>query len=153
MLAVRILAALAVHPVGLVSSDRLGELLAASPVVIRRLLVRLKWEGMVETRRGAGGGCALARDPTAITLGRVHRALAQSDGAPEWPPFAAAEAAYLRELDRWTVAQMMDGFPESRRNNESYEWTAAARDTGASPEFRRNNECYKSGPEAAPHAS
>ncbi|MGZ8481080.1 MAG: Rrf2 family transcriptional regulator [Candidatus Limnocylindria bacterium] len=125
VLAVRLLALLAVHPDGLVSSQRLGELLDANPVVVRRLIARLKVDGLVETRRGPGGGTALSREPASISLGRVHRALAKADGDPAWPPFAAAEAAYLRELDRWTVAQVMDAFPESRRNNESYEFGGA----------------------------
>jgi DNA-binding IscR family transcriptional regulator len=111
VLAVRILAALAVHPDGLVSSDRLGELLDANPVVVRRLTARLKWEGIVETRRGSGGGIALSREPAAITLGRVHRALHDPDGGPASAlsaAFAAANSAYVSELDRWTLAQVMD---------------------------------------------
>ena len=116
----RLLALLAVHPDGLVSSDELGQLLGANPVVVRRLLARLKVDGFVETRRGPGGGTALSRVPASISLGRVHRALAHGDGDPAWPPFAAAEAAYLSELDRWTVAQVMEATPEPRRNNESY---------------------------------
>lgn len=124
MLAVRLLALLAVHPDGLVSSDRLGELLEANPVVVRRLIARLKWDGLVETRRGAGGGTALSREPASISFGRVHRALHdryESDGTTLSEAVAAAEAAYVAELDRWTVAQTMDGSPEPRRNNESYE--------------------------------
>lgn len=114
-LAVRVLALLAVHPDGLVSSDRLGELLDANPVVVRRLMARLKRGGLVETRRGRGGGCALAREPAAISLGRVHRALRDPDteGAVTASTLsnalAAAEAAYLAELDRWTVAQVAEG--------------------------------------------
>lgn len=125
MLAVRILALLAVHPDGLVTSDRLGELLGANPVVVRRLIARLKWDGLVETRRGVGGGTALSREPASIRLGRVHRALRdpvdESDGTPLSAALAAAEAAYAEQLDRWTVAQVMDGIPDPRRNNESYE--------------------------------
>lgn len=112
-LAVRVLALLAVHPDGLVSSDRLGVLLNVNPVVVRRLLARLKWDGLVEIRRGRGGGCALAREPAAISLGRVHRALREpeTDGSdsPLSAALAAAEAAYLAELDRWTVAQVTEG--------------------------------------------
>ena len=123
-LAVRILALLAVHPDGLVPSDRLGELLDANPVVVRRLIARLKWDGLVVTRRGAGGGCALAREPAAISLGRVHRALREHEtAAPQSvlsAALAAAEAAYMAELDRWTLAQAMEGSPDPPRNNESY---------------------------------
>jgi DNA-binding IscR family transcriptional regulator len=123
-LAVRILALLAVHPDGVVSSDQLGELLDANPVVVRRLIVRLKWDGLVQTRRGPGGGCALAREPAAINLGRVHRALREHETAASETvlsaALAAAEAAYLDELDRWTVAQVMGNGSDPRRNNESY---------------------------------
>lgn len=113
-LAVRILALLAVHPDGLLSSDRLGEMLGANPVVVRRLIARLKWDGLIEARRGRGGGCALAREPAAISLGRVHRALHPPDEAtdasdsPLSAALASAEAAYLEELDRWTVAQVTE---------------------------------------------
>jgi len=124
VLAVRLLALLAVHPDGLVSSDRLGELLGANPAVVRRLIARLKWDGLVETRRGAGGGTALLREPASISLGRVHRALRDRDddacGTPLSAPLAAADAAYVAELDRWTVAQAMEGSPNPPRNNESY---------------------------------
>lgn len=123
-LAVRVLALLAAHPDGLVSSDRLGELLNANPVVVRRLVARLKWDGLIEIRRGRGGGCALAREPTAISLGRVHRALRGGETEPSDSPLsaalAAAEAAYLAELDRWTVAQVTEGLSPAPRNNESY---------------------------------
>jgi DNA-binding IscR family transcriptional regulator len=126
-LAVRILALLAVHPDGLVSSDRLGELLGANPAVIRRLIARLKWDGLVETRRGAGGGTALSREPASISLGRVHRALRDPDDEPHGllsVALAAAESAYLAELDRWTVAQVMEGPLHAPRNNESYKSAA-----------------------------
>jgi DNA-binding IscR family transcriptional regulator len=123
-LAIRILALLAVHPDGLLSSDRLGNLLDANPVVLRRLIVRLKWDGLVATRRGPGGGCALARDPGSISLGRVHRALRDDAGAPPRSvlsrALADAEKAYVDELDLWTIAQLIEDSPESRRNNESY---------------------------------
>ena len=123
-LAIRILALLAVHPDGLLTSERLGEILDANPVVVRRLIARMKSDGLVVTRRGPGGGSALGRDPTAISLGRVHRALREnetpaSDGALS-RALADAEAAYLAELERWTVAQVLGDPSESRRNNESY---------------------------------
>lgn len=115
-LAVRILALLAVHPDGLLSSERLGEILDANPVVVRRLIARMKWDGLVVTRRGPGGGSALGRDPTAISLGRVHRALREHEAAASDSVFsravANAEASYLAELDRWTVAQAMTDISE-----------------------------------------
>lgn len=117
-LAVRTLAILAVHPDGVVSSDRLGELLAANPVVIRRVVGRLRWDGVVETRRGRGGGCALALEPSKITLGRLHRALRGADdavtgGAALAVAMGEAEASYARALDRWTVADVIEGLPQA----------------------------------------
>jgi len=110
VLAVRALGILASHSDGVLSSDRLGELLATNPVVIRRLLGRLRWDGLVETRRGRAGGYALAREPERIGLGRLHRALdrrrsEQTASSTLAAALDAAEAAYVEELDRWTVAQ------------------------------------------------
>lgn len=113
-LAVRTLAILAVHPDGALTTDRLGGLLDTNPVVIRRLLGRLRWDGVVETRRGPGGGCALALDPERITLGRLHRALMPGlDSAGLTAALATAltdaEASYIAQLDRWRLAEVIDG--------------------------------------------
>ena len=116
-LAVRTLAILAVHPDGALTTDRLGGLLDTNPVVIRRLLGRLRWDGVVETRRGHGGGCALALDPERITLGRLHRALApEVDTSGLAVTLASAlrdaEESYAAQLDRWRLADVMDvSFP------------------------------------------
>lgn len=112
VLATRVLAVLAVHPDGIVTTERLGEHAGANPVVIRRLLGRLRQDGLVETRNGPGGGCALAREPERVTLGRIYRALrTDGDAAPEGTGIdgavAAAEAAYVAELDRTSLAQIM----------------------------------------------
>jgi len=114
------LAILAVHPDGALTTDRLGGLLDTNAVVIRRLHGRLRWDGIVETRRGPGGGCALALDPAEITLGRVHRSLRGADddcavaGATLTVALKAAEASYGHELDRWTVADVVEGFPSGQ---------------------------------------
>ena len=77
--------------------------------------------GFITTQRGVGGGFALARPPQAITLGEVVRALEgasalvecfrQDGGSCVLTPrcrlkgrLAAAREAFLRELDRTTLA-------------------------------------------------
>lgn len=111
--ALRALAILATHPDGALSTDRLGELLDTNPVVVRRVLGRLRSDGIVETRRGPGGGCALALEPARIRLGRVHRALHVALQPPaSLPPalgavLAEAESAYADALDRRTLADVL----------------------------------------------
>jgi Rrf2 family nitric oxide-sensitive transcriptional repressor len=77
--------------------------------------------GFVSTQRGAGGGFRLAREPQSITLGEIVRALEgrqalvecfrADGGACVLTPrcrlkgkLAAAHEAFLRELDRSTLA-------------------------------------------------
>ena len=77
--------------------------------------------GFITTQRGIGGGFALARPPQAITLGEVVRALEgtsalvecfrQDGGSCVLTPrcrlkgrLAAAREAFLRELDKTTLA-------------------------------------------------
>ncbi|WGS23073.1 MULTISPECIES: Rrf2 family transcriptional regulator [unclassified Bradyrhizobium] len=78
--------------------------------------------GFITTQRGAGGGFLLARPAEAITLGQVVRALEGSGALVECfrddgggcvllprcrlkAKLAAAREAFLRELDRTTLAQ------------------------------------------------
>lgn len=99
---------LAEAPRGMATSTEIADALDLNPVVIRRLLGVLRAEGIVESRSGPKGGWAVARDPSTITLGRIHRTLA---GDPEVVTPAAldealvsAEEAYAKELDSVTLA-------------------------------------------------
>lgn len=93
------------------TSAELGDLLDVHSVEIRRLLGRLRTEGIVESRSGPKGGWAIARDPALITLGAVYSALRSE---PEViTPIALddalleAERAYRSSLERITLADIL----------------------------------------------
>ncbi|MDE1918417.1 Rrf2 family transcriptional regulator [Sphingobium sp. HBC34] len=90
---------------------------------LAKIIQRLAHAGIVETRRGGGGGAQLARPPQAITLGEIVRQL--EVGHPIVECFAempglcsldgkcrlkfrlrAAELAFLAELDRHVLADI-----------------------------------------------
>ncbi len=106
------------------TSERMAKVYGTSPVVLRRVLSRLRLAGLVHTQRGAQGGSLLARQPSAITLRDVFAAVhsnkpllhSYSDkcsgqvapvlGGYLSELFADAEAALLAKLESVTVAQM-----------------------------------------------
>ena len=78
--------------------------------------------GFIATQRGVGGGFALARSPEGITLGQVVRALEGTSALVECfrqdggdcvltprcrlkSKLASAREAFLRELDKTTLAE------------------------------------------------
>ena len=89
---------------------------------LNKIMQRLAHHGIVETRRGAGGGAVLARPASEIGLGEVIRLLEQDQVLVEcFSPtgdclvtpvcrlkhtLMAAEAAFLAECDRKTLADI-----------------------------------------------
>jgi len=57
------------------TSVTLAKSFGTSPVVLRRVLARLNQSGLVETKRGVGGGSVLAREPDKINLREVYESV------------------------------------------------------------------------------
>lgn len=107
--------AIALHVMGFLASrggePLTSEILARTygthPVVLRRVLAKLKRAGLVSTRRGVGGGSVLARDAADIHLGEVYEAIRErpeilgrhpGDGDTGCGPVAQIVAGYVNEL-------------------------------------------------------
>ncbi len=117
----RVLMRLASAPKQSLTTDEIAREFAISGNHLTKVVRYLAKAGYLETRRGAGGGLCLARTPQSITLGEVVRSLEQQQalvecfrsdgGACRLAPlcglkarFAAAQEAFLRELDKTSVA-------------------------------------------------
>lgn len=106
------------------TSEVMATTYGTNPVVLRRVLSKLRRAGLVETRRGVGGGSVLARDPATINLREVYEAVADDPEILRRPPgkqagdvapivaqyvnelYADAEQALLGTLEEVTVAKM-----------------------------------------------
>jgi len=109
---------MAVHALGMIAcegkrcpgkpmtSETLARSIQTNPVVVRRVLGDLRRAGLVETRRGVGGGVALARPASRISLRAVWEALEGGEelfgrhpsGPNDHCPVGLAIAGYLDEL-------------------------------------------------------
>lgn len=114
------------HPAWL-TSDHIAASVNTNPVVIRRLVGDLVAAGIVESRLGPGGGCALRREAASISLRDVYRATRETAlvrAAPSMPnpqcPVGRsiqgileelvddAETAFERSLGSTSVADLVD---------------------------------------------
>lgn len=105
------------------STAEMAEEFGLSRHHLTKIIQKLAQAGYVVTRRGSGGGATLARPATEIRLGEIIRLL--EDGQPLVECFAsgggdctingrcrlkarlrAAEAAFLADLDRSTLADI-----------------------------------------------
>ena len=73
--AVHILALHAMLPEEPLTSEFVAGSVCTNPVVVRRLLGLLRKAGMVEARSGPRGGSRLVRDPGALRLSEIYRAV------------------------------------------------------------------------------
>ena len=74
-IALHILGFLASRDGEALTSEVLARTYGTSPVVLRRVLAKLQRAGLVETRRGVGGGSVLAREATSINLRDAYEAV------------------------------------------------------------------------------
>lgn len=77
--AVHVASVLALHPEQPSTSDWIASSVNTNPVVIRRILSALAKAGLVQSIRGSAGGSLLARDPAAITLLDIARAVEEEE--------------------------------------------------------------------------
>lgn len=110
----RVLVSLARLPEGtLVGSGELADRLTLPRRFLELQVSALKSAGLVRCRRGAGGGCALARSANDVTVADVVRAVEGTVlDVPKTPSSAAAEtwvraaAALEGELASFTLAEL-----------------------------------------------
>jgi Rrf2 family protein len=58
-----------------ITSETFGPRLKTNPVVLRRILARLREAGILRSEKGHGGGWSLARKLTSVKLGDVYDAI------------------------------------------------------------------------------
>lgn len=132
-MAVHVLAVLAYREGEEVTSSFLAGSVNTNPVVIRRLLLLLQAGGLVVTRKGAGAGSKLLRNPHRISMAEVYHAVETGEpfAIPSKRPnqscpvgnciqaslekvFASAEAALQAELRKTNLADMLAAVQTTR---------------------------------------
>lgn len=127
----RALMRMASPPMRAYSTAELAAEFEISRYHLAKIITTLAQAGLIATRRGSGGGAQLSRDPSQIRLGDVVRVLETGQplvacSAPDGfctlsdccrlkGRLRAAEAAFLDELDRSTLADVALAPPRARR--------------------------------------
>jgi Rrf2 family nitric oxide-sensitive transcriptional repressor len=125
----RMLMRMASDPTRAFSSADLADEFGLSRNHLAKIMQRLAQAGLIETRRGGGGGAALAKPAERIRIGAVVRLLEEGQPLVEClgadggacvitrrcrlkARLRAAEAAFLESLDRTTLADIaLDPLP------------------------------------------
>lgn len=119
----RMLMRMASAPERAFSTAELADEFRLSRNHLAKIVQRLARAGLIETRRGGGGGAALARPASEIRLGAVIRLLEEGQSLVEClgadgcactlvgqcrlkSRLRAAEATFLADLDRTTLADI-----------------------------------------------
>lgn len=99
-LALHTLSHMAGDPTRMRTSADIAEHAGTNPVVVRRVLGRLRVAGLLTSEKGHAGGWKLARSPETITLADVYLALDErliaSDADDHTSDCAVEHALYLR---------------------------------------------------------
>ncbi len=108
----------ATAPERAVSSAALAASVPTNPVVVRRVTAMLAKAGVIMTRTGAGGGAWLARDPCAIGLDQVLRAVngcahlglppPGADGCPVSQSIPRAVSGALKAADQAAAERLSE---------------------------------------------
>lgn len=86
------------------TSEIMARTYGTSPVVLRRVLAKLRKAGLVETKTGAGGGSLLARSAASINLREAYEAVASDSNIMARHPTSCSEqvarvvAGYINQL-------------------------------------------------------
>ncbi|MCB9640959.1 MAG: Rrf2 family transcriptional regulator [Myxococcales bacterium] len=101
------LACMNVRGEGAATSEQLAESIGTNPVVVRRVLAKLQRAGLIESRRGVGGGSILAKPAEEINLRDAYLAVTEKEtpilgryagSCGEHCSMAPIIASYLEEL-------------------------------------------------------
>ncbi|MEM9267964.1 MAG: Rrf2 family transcriptional regulator [Pseudomonadota bacterium] len=99
-LALHTLSHMANDPKRVRTSAEIADHAGTNPVVVRRVLGRLREAGLLASERGHAGGWRLAKDPQQITLADVYLALDEtlilSDDLDEVPTCSVEHALHRR---------------------------------------------------------
>lgn len=135
---------------GPLTSEEMARTYGTNAVVIRRVQSKLKKAGLIDTRRGAGGGCTLARDPEDINLRDAYEAVSlKPEVLPRHPtscqelvPIVVgqfvnemcgdAEEALLSQLESMTIeamdrtirSRLHDAMPSTQRTRKGKDPTS-----------------------------
>jgi Rrf2 family protein len=126
-MAVHVLAVLAYKDGDRVTSSLLASSVNTNPVIIRRLLLVLQRNNLIDTRKGVGSGSRLSRAPVQINLAEVFRAVEGQEEfvMPRGKPnqscpvgsciqasiakvFSSTRGALERELAKTTLADLIN---------------------------------------------
>lgn len=115
-LALHTLGHMAGDPERKLTSANIAEHAGTNPVVVRRVLGKLREAGLLESEKGHAGGWRLARAPSQITLADVYLALDESlvaTGGEETIPTCSVEhilqrkvAVVLEDIERSLVERL-----------------------------------------------
>ncbi len=89
-----------------VTSEAIAESCGTNPVVIRRIIGLLTKHGLVEVKKGAGGGARLTRDPARISLATIYDAL-EEDPVFDVPQFDEGHACAVGKIVRPVLAEVL----------------------------------------------
>ena len=119
----RMLMRMASAPGTAFSTAEIAEEFGLSRHHLAKIMQRLSRGGLIETRRGGGGGAVLAKSPGEITIGAIVRLLEEGQAIVECfasgggdctitgccrlkARLRSAESAFLKDLDRSTLADI-----------------------------------------------